>query len=274
MPAAVEIRNVRDAETTEFRAANARGFGYHLRPDETMDAVFRRRFDPQRFLGAFDNGSVVGTAAAFPYTMTLPGCAPAPVAGVTSVTVMPTHRRQGILTRMMARQLKDARDRGEMAAILWASESSIYSRFGYGLAIWHESWEIARDHADLSWGPEVGGRVRLVSPEDARRLFPDPWERLRTRRAGMVARPDYEWDNVLHDPDWKQRGATALFHAVYEQGDLIDGYVLYRIRRGSRVVALLPRCRPHGEGDRLRPSGRCRSTVDAERPAPPHEAAS
>ena len=54
--------------------------------------------------------------------------------GVTWVGVLPTHRRRGVLREMMRFQLDDFRRRGEPLAALWASESVIYGRFGYGIA--------------------------------------------------------------------------------------------------------------------------------------------
>ena len=60
----------------------------------------------------------------------MPG-ATVPAAGVTIVTVHPTHRRRGILSTMMDRQLADLHERGEPIAVLRASEAAIYGRFGY-----------------------------------------------------------------------------------------------------------------------------------------------
>ena len=82
---------------------------------------------------SFDDGQIVGGAGAFPFELTVPGGA-LPCAGVTVVGVLPTHRRRGLLRRMMGAQLDDVRERGEPIAALWASEETIYGRFGYGLA--------------------------------------------------------------------------------------------------------------------------------------------
>ena len=72
-------------------------------------------------------------AGVFPFGLTVPGGA-LPCAGVTVVGVLPSHRRRGLLRRMMDAQLRDVRERGEPIAALWASEETIYGRFGYGLA--------------------------------------------------------------------------------------------------------------------------------------------
>ena len=76
----------------------------------------------------------VGNVAAFRFDSTVPGGAEVPTAGVTRVGVLPTHTRQGVLTRLMHRLLVESRERGNVLATLHASETSIYRRFGFGLA--------------------------------------------------------------------------------------------------------------------------------------------
>src|SRR5918911_3821572 len=86
-----------------------------------------------RVWSALDNGPRVGTAAAFPFEMTIPGGAQVPIAGVTWVGVLPSHRRRGVLRELMRHQLNEIHERGEPIAALWASEPAIYGRFGYGI---------------------------------------------------------------------------------------------------------------------------------------------
>ena len=85
-------------------------------------------------LAAVDEGRIVGGAGAFSFRTTVPGGAVVPSAGVTVVGVLPTHRRRGILRSMMRLQLDDAHERGEALATLFASEETIYGRYGYGRA--------------------------------------------------------------------------------------------------------------------------------------------
>ena len=82
---------------------------------------------------AFEDGQIVGGAGAFPFELSVPGGS-LPCAGVTAVGVHPTHRRRGVLRSMMDTQLRDVHERGEPIAALWASEETIYGRFGYGIA--------------------------------------------------------------------------------------------------------------------------------------------
>ncbi|MBI4307022.1 MAG: GNAT family N-acetyltransferase, partial [Chloroflexi bacterium] len=139
------IRPIEPAEFDEYRKALARGFNSHPNPKDAEP--MRKRFEFDRSLAAFDDGQIVGTATAFSYAMAVPGGATPPTAGVTMVTVLSTHRRRGILPEMMRRQLSDIRERGEPLAALWASESIIYGRFGYGVGTYSERWSIDRSRA-------------------------------------------------------------------------------------------------------------------------------
>src|SRR4051794_19684567 len=123
------LRPVADDELDEFFRVLSRAFGEDIRPEEI--ALERLTAEADRTLGAFDGDELVGTAGAFTFDLAVPG-GRLPAAGVTYVGVSPTYRRRGVLTSMMQRQLHDIHDRGEPVALLWASESSIYGRYGYG----------------------------------------------------------------------------------------------------------------------------------------------
>src|SRR5260370_35859451 len=127
-----EMRLITPDELQEFMLTEGSAFGQ--RPSEQDIAARRPTFEFDRSLAAFDGGRIVGTAGTLSLELTLPGNRAIPAAGVSWVGVLPTHRRRGILTSLMRRQLADVRERGEPLAILTASESVIYGRFGYGLA--------------------------------------------------------------------------------------------------------------------------------------------
>ena len=91
----------------------------------------------------------VGVTMCFSFQLSVPGQEVLPAAGVTFVAVLPTHRRRGVLSSMMRRQLADVRDRGEPLAVLWASESVIYSRYGYGRASWYLGFTLRRGEGTL-----------------------------------------------------------------------------------------------------------------------------
>lgn len=123
-----DIRPITDAEFPEYSRVIATVFVEPM-TDEDVER-WHSMTEMDRTLAAFDGDRIVGTAGAISFQLTLPGLEIVPSAGVTAVTVLPTHRRKGVLRSMMQHQLADVRERGEPLAILLASESIIYGRFG------------------------------------------------------------------------------------------------------------------------------------------------
>ena len=121
--------------------------------------------EPERSLAVRDRGRIVAGAGIYSRRMTVPG-GEVPVAAVTQVGVLPTHRRRGLLTRLMSRQLADVHEAGrEAIAALWASEAVIYGRFGYGLAARHAALEVQTREARLRTHPDL--EVELREPAGA-----------------------------------------------------------------------------------------------------------
>ena len=186
--------------------------------------------EPDRALGGYDGDKVVGGGGAFSLKMTVPGGATVPVGGVTMVGVMPTHRRQGVLRSLMARQLADVRDRGEPMAALWASEGSIYQRFGYGLATTNGSVEIERDRASFRKPIAASGMVELRDVDAARPALLKIYDSVRATTPGFYERKPAWWDVVLSDAEFRRRGAGKRFNAVLTRDGEDVGYALYRIK--------------------------------------------
>jgi len=114
------IRPVSSDEFDGFHAVAMHAFhGSPLSAEGRELVVSRLEFD--RSLAAFDGPVQVGTAGAYSFQLSVPGFATLPGAGVTWVGVLPTHRRRGVLSSLMRRQLPEIRDRGEPVAVLWAS---------------------------------------------------------------------------------------------------------------------------------------------------------
>ncbi|MDQ1461465.1 MAG: hypothetical protein QOI08_2949, partial [Actinomycetota bacterium] len=127
-----EVRAIGPEELDDLLIADQRGFGgVPMRPGASRSWA-ESELDRTRV--AFESGRMVGVSRTYSFELTMPGGAMLPAAAVSWVSVQPTHRRRGVLTQMMKAMHDDARDRGEAAAILTASESSIYGRFGYGVA--------------------------------------------------------------------------------------------------------------------------------------------
>jgi predicted acetyltransferase len=172
----------------------------------------------------------VATAGAYSFTLSIPG-GELPAAGVTMVGVLPSHRRRGILTQMMREQIDDVQGRDEPLAILWASEASIYGRFGYGLATKAAKISIDRDRASFRDDPGPVGGTRLISLQEGADVLPDVYERVRVRTPGMVVRDRTWWEaSTLADPEHARRGGGPLFCAVFELDDAPEAYALYRIK--------------------------------------------
>jgi len=184
----------------------------------------------ERMHAAFDGDAIVGGAGVFPFELTVPG-AQLPCAGVTVVGVLPTHRRQGILGRMMRAQLDDIRDRGEPLAALWASEETIYARFGYGLAAQDVGVKASRVHAELQPNLPRVGSTRLVTHEEALATFPRIYDRARRRTVGFISRSEEWWTRRrLDDRPEHRRGAGELNRLLLEIDGRPAGYALYRIK--------------------------------------------
>jgi predicted acetyltransferase len=201
--------------------------------EDLTDAEFedwRHTIEPDRLVAAFDDEIPVATTAAFTFRLTVPGGEVA-AAGVTAVGVEPGHRRQGLLRSLMRQQLDDVRGRGEPLAVLWASESAIYQRFGYGLGTLNGSFEIDRGRTAWlrPWEPE--GRMRLVDEAEALATFPPVYERMRRVTPGALTRTEDWWRwGILRDAEHSRRGASPKFRYLYEVDGAAEGYAIYRVK--------------------------------------------
>jgi len=205
---------------------------YFGQTNEVEDAArFAQWIDVDRMHVAFEGDRIVGGAGAFSYRMSVPGGADVAAAGVTVVGVLPTHRRRGVLTSLMKAQLADSRERGDLVAYLWASEATIYGRFGYGLASQIGSMSLAQDRTRFAQPFEPRGTVRLVDLEEAARTFPALYEEVRAQRPGLFARSTAWWETrkLFDDPARRQGG--PLNRALLELDGEPAGYALYRVKQ-------------------------------------------
>lgn len=208
-----------------------RAFGEPAPSDEEVDDE-RLLWEPERSLGAVDGSEWVGATGAFTFELTLPGGTTAPAAGVTMVGVAQTHRRRGVLTSLMAAQLDDVAERGDPFAILTASESSIYGRFGYGPATFMSAFELRTDRSQFREPVAGPGRLQVVRLAEAGDVLATAYERCRRQRAGAVSRRKEYWQLVQRDRTSRRDGASALFVVIHtdEDGDA-DGYATYRLKQ-------------------------------------------
>jgi predicted acetyltransferase len=212
----------------EFYRIGESAFSSQLR-DEDWE-VYRELAEPNRAVGAYDGDRLVGTAGVLSFDLTVPG-GTLPAAGVTLVGVLPTHRRQGILRRMMRMQLDAVRERGEPLAVLWASEGSIYQRFGYGLGTLSMSLTVERHRNAFRRAHEPTGSVRFIELDEAKRLFPPIHDALRPARPGFFHRTPAFWEaELFHDPEHRRGGGGPAWYVVHETGGTPDGYARYRVK--------------------------------------------
>ena len=213
------------------QALGAIGHYFGWVPSEEEVERFSKMLPLERMHAAFDGKEIVGGAGVFPFEMTVPG-AVVPCAGVTVVGVLPTHRRRGILTRMMRAQIDDIHVQGEPFAALWASEPTIYGRYGYGHASHTYEMRLPRTRAALRAGtPPRAGEVRLVETAEALGAFPKIYDRVRRATPGMLSRTKDWWAlrRLRDDPSRRPPGSGPLNLAQYELDGRPAGYALYRL---------------------------------------------
>lgn len=225
-----------DAWWAVLRAAFGTGFD-----PESLDK-WSSLIEPDRSIVAYDGDEVCGTTGSFTFRMAAPGGSVVPTAGVTMVSVKPTHRRRGALAAMMRRQLDDVRSRREPLAVLRASEPVIYGRFGYGQATEELTARVdtGRVRLQAPAGTEAL-RLRLVDPKDpeAFRACEELYAGRVPLRPGMLERRP-GWESVpVHDPEKRRDGASPLQCVLAERvggasgsqarGEL-RGYARYAVR--------------------------------------------
>ena len=223
----IEIRNV---APEQYQAAiEVISTAFLERPDTRAVAEsLRESWDPARLWVAWDGDRACGTFRSWPTQLTVPGGAPLPAAAVSAVTVLPSHRRRGILTGMAAKEHAALVERGEAVGLLYASEYQIYGRFGYAPASHITDWHI-RARATRMRG-EPAGSLDLVAPDAAvKEVLKGVFEAWRPRRAGEISRREVAWDSNLglREEPWGDRWkGWVVLHR--DDAGAVDGYARYK----------------------------------------------
>jgi predicted acetyltransferase len=226
--------------TDEFFTAVVRGFHDDYVADRW--APMHKVFEPERSFGFQVDGRWISTCGAYSRKLTIPGGS-VPAAAVTVVTVQPSYRRKGLLTEMMKHQLYDIHRRGEPVALLWASESAIYGRFGYGQG--SPQVRLSGKTKTTAFRPDVdlgSGSVGEVERDQAIPVIKVLHQALLPERVGALDRNDDWWDVKWHDPQPWRRGASAYRFALhYDRRGRPDGYVAFRVKNnweesGAEVI--------------------------------------
>lgn len=237
----LQIRSISPGEIEAFLGAIGVPFGFDATPE--VLARFRDAFEIERLRAVFDGEQIVASFGALSLRITVPGNV-LPLAGTTVVTVLSTHRRQGLLRTLMSDHLAELHQNQEPLAALWASESSIYGRFGYGPACEKVIAKLDKQFARMREPVEITGTMRMVDRAQAQQLFPPIYESAARRRPGMMARSEEWWRNrVLRDFEYMRRGATSHRRVLHVRDGRPAGYVVYRTRsdpeRGGFEVQVL-----------------------------------
>ncbi|GGI06348.1 GNAT family N-acetyltransferase [Egicoccus halophilus] len=221
------LHRVPPEEYLAFARSVSRNF-YEDESDDDLAPWLRLLREPAgdfRGWAVRDGEQIVGNYGIYTMDVSVPGGARVPMAGVTAVGVTQTHRRRGILGRLMRAGLDDAAERGEPVAMLYASESAIYGRYGFGVAVPMLNYRIDRgirfrDAVD----PTL---VRPATPEQALAEWPAVLDAVRDHRPGAATRTPEWWRNTLvHDPASWRHGASGR-RLVHVPG---RGYTSYRIK--------------------------------------------
>lgn len=200
-----------------------------------------RQFEPDRSLAALDpalsagerlpaDGAIVGTTGIYSLLMTVPG-AVLPVAGITAVSVLPSHRRRGVLRSLMRRQIADiAALAHEPIAALWATETPIYGRYGYGRATSSAYFRFERGEGAMAPAAPADPalRLRLAEPQAVTAELAKVYETVLAVQPGFFARSSDEWwERVLTDEPEERHGFSPLRCLLAEDGAGVRGYALY-----------------------------------------------
>jgi predicted acetyltransferase len=232
-----QLRPITPEQFNAYGEVSAQAFNDNSWAETGEQELLTFEFD--RSLAAFDGDAIVGTAAALSFRLTVPGGI-ADAAGVTFVSVLPSHRRQGILSAMMRQQLADIAGRGEAIAALFSSESGIYGRYGYGCASGQLRLAIRRGEGKLSPGAAGGAgsaggrpgavRLRTAPPGGLLGELAAVYDSVLPHRPGMTARDERWWQSLLADPESRRQGMSTLTCLLAADDVGPRGYALYRTR--------------------------------------------
>jgi predicted acetyltransferase len=237
----VEIRVCPPERFTELIKTAEIAFAEDM-PDDMIGRV-ERVADKERWFAPFDGERMVGTSGIFTMNLKVPG-GELPTGGVTFVTVLPSHRRQGLMSGMMRRMIDDCHSRGEPLAALWAAEGTIYQRFGFGMATICLNLEAEARSVGFAreWPRE--GSFRMLPVGEGRELVAPIYEAARAERCGFFARPPEWWEGVLPFVEKDAKGGAARRLVVYETADGPEAYAVYKIKsewigRGPKSEAVV-----------------------------------
>ncbi len=229
----MDVRSTRESDRDRFVETMLAAFGMLPDPPAPGTNPWWSAFEMDRCLVAEADGRMVGTAGAYSFELTLPGGAGVPVAGVTAVGVLPSHRRAGVLTAMMRRLLDDVRERGEFLAVLLASEAGIYRRFGYGPATFTQRVSFSRHRAALA-DRTATGSIRVTRREECFTTLAEIYDTYRRTQPGAISRPATWWERGAGQPPVARTPRLVAVH--HDEDGRTDGYASYAVGQPDPVT--------------------------------------
>ncbi|MFJ8112647.1 GNAT family N-acetyltransferase [Streptomyces sp. NPDC096132] len=242
----MEIRPTTDKDLDVFVDTVHAAFGHFPETPIEGGGLWWSALEMDRCMLALTaDGRPVGTAATHSFELTLPGETLVPASGVTAVGVLPSHRRQGVLSAMMRHQLAELRARGEFLSVLLASEATIYGRFGYGPATYTAQLKVPRHEAALAvpraggvaHAPATGsdnGSVEVLRRAECGEILEEVYDRYRRAQPGALSRPHRWWALRAGQPPISP---APRYVAVHRDTDGVpDGYASYSIESGTLTV--------------------------------------
>ncbi|MFE0258257.1 GNAT family N-acetyltransferase [Streptomyces sp. NPDC059010] len=250
----MEIRPTTDDDLDVFVDTLHAAFGRFPETPTNGGGVWWAALEMDRSLFAVTaDGRPVGTAGAYSFELTLPGEIVVPAAGVSVVGVLPSHRRQGVLSAMMRHQLTELRARGDFLSVLLASEALIYRRFGYGPATYTQRLTVPRHRAALAVprasgtaatpvpGSDTGsdtdtgsGSIELLRRADCVEILEEVYDRYRRAQPGALSRPHRWWTLGAGQPPVSP---APRYVAVHRDADGVpDGYASYSLGEANTLT--------------------------------------
>ncbi|WP_030595961.1 GNAT family N-acetyltransferase [Streptomyces fulvoviolaceus] len=247
----MEIRPTTDQDFDVFVDTLHAAFGrFPETPNEGGGGVWWAALEMDRGLLALTaDGRPVGTAAAYSFELTLPGETLVPAAGVTAVGVLPSHRRQGVLSAMMRHQLTEVRARGEFLSVLLCTEALIYRRFGYGPATYTAQLTVPRHRGALTLprargtadapatGSDTGtgtGTIEVLRRAECGEILEEVYDRYRRAQPGALSRPHRWWAVGAGQPPISP---APRYVAVHRDADGVpDGYASYSMGESETLT--------------------------------------
>ncbi|MGH7910265.1 MAG: GNAT family N-acetyltransferase [Candidatus Dormibacteraceae bacterium] len=224
----IEVRAIEEETFTPWAAQVLDTFGGDGEDQESLRRV-HDEMEVDRSTGAYDGPLLVGTTSSLLAPLTLPWGTVGRLSAVSAVTVRSTHRRRGILTQLMRRQLTEFHERGELLAGLWASEAPIYGRFGYGLGTFSAGLRIRR-HESTFRRPLGVENVVEVDKETAQQVLPALQAAAAPGHPGFLVRSEKHWKDAMGDPPAWRHGASRYRFVLHQGPSAPDGYACYRTR--------------------------------------------